>query len=381
MTVITHKYLVDTLQQQGCTLLTTEYEYTQVCKTDKNLKVRILAVCGHERDCLPHFLKKRSFLLCKACTILNTRKLLKEKHNNESELCQNIEFNGYLHVYQYIENHFEVKKTHEGCLSDFIIRERKNAHLNDKWIGVQLKTTLTESYGMYSFHIQNNYQDNIIMCNCVKDDKLWIMPYNVLSHLKHLSISSNKSKYNQYLVSSENVYDRILILIADMKTFTSEELLTPISKAQIQEQTYSSIRIQYVPFLQYLKPNIENGKVDFYVGSKKFQEKVSVLRCNKYNLVCLYVNNGKENGARKYRMYRLGENDFYWFHIKDTFTFYVVPELVLFQHKCISNVNETLNKKILNIDTNQEWLSDYKFDYKSVDKIRLLQLLQISDGS
>lgn len=106
MTIITYKHLFDTLCEQGCTLLTTADEYIQICKTDKNLKVRILAACGHERDCLPYFLKKRSFSLCRSCTTIKTSELLKEKHKTTSTLCQDIEYNGYLHVYQYIEHNF-----------------------------------------------------------------------------------------------------------------------------------------------------------------------------------------------------------------------------------------------------------------------------------
>lgn len=274
---------------------------------------------------------------------------------------------------------FEIKKTNEGCISDFIIRDKTCIHSDDNnWIRIQLKSTLSCMHCMYSFHINNNYQDHILMCNCIDDDKLWILPYSAFSHLKkHLCISSNKSKYNKYLVSRENAYEQISVLIKSMNTFTSKECLIPISKTQHQELDYANIRIQSTPFLQYLKPNIENGKVDFYINNMKFQEKVSCLKRSKHNIICLYVNNGKEHNVRKYRMYRIGENDFYWFHIKDTLIFYVVPELVLFQHKYLSNIHETLTRKMLNIDTNGEWLNDYRFDYKNVDKTRLLYLLQL----
>jgi hypothetical protein len=38
---------------------------------------------------------------------------------------------------------------------------------------------------MYSFHISNIYNDMIIICYCIDEKKIWIIPYNDINHLKY----------------------------------------------------------------------------------------------------------------------------------------------------------------------------------------------------
>jgi hypothetical protein len=373
--MILYDVLLEKLKEQGCTLLHTKEEYDLICITDRtNLKVNIRSSCGHERNCFPYHLVKgtRTFDLCRLCRNKSTSKIMKESPHISNQT----EYDGYIAVCNYLKPYFEIKRTNEGCLADFIIRLKKSK--NNKWIAVQLKTTIKPTYNQYTFrNINKNYINHLIMCNCINDNKLWILPHNDIAHLKeNLNISINKSKYNKYLVTQNNVFEHISQYISHMEHFTLETCMIPISPAQKQEHEYALIRQKYISFLNFVKPDLENGKVDFYINDLKIQEKNS-YKHRKSDVICISVNNGKDtNKKRLYKTYTLGENDFYWFNVKGTFIFYVIPELVLASHNFISN--EVMNKTYLNVNKHKLWLEEYQFDYENVDKEKLCNLLGIT---
>ena len=374
--MIIYDTLIEKLKEQKCVLLHTKEEYDLICIKDPvNLKVNIRASCEHERTCFPHHLVEgiRTYELGRSCRNKSTSKIMKEKSkiNNETE------DKGYLAVWNYLTPYFEIQKTNEGCKADFLIRLKKSTE--NKWIAVQLKTTIQHTYNQYTFrNINKDYVNHLIMCNCLNDDKLWILPYDAIEHLKeNLNISINRSRYNKYLVTPDNIFEHVSKYINELEYVTLEKSMIPVSDQQKQEYEYSLIREQYISFLNFTKPNLEGTKVDFYINDLKIQEKNS-YKHRKSDIICIAVNNGKENKKRLWRTYTLGENDFYWFNIKGTFTFYVIPENILEEHKFISKENETMNKTYLNINKHTAWLEEYKFDYKNVDKEKLCELLGIT---
>jgi hypothetical protein len=374
--MILYDTLIEKLNEQKCVLLHTKEEYDLICITDtKNLKVNIRASCGHERTCFPYHLIKgtRTFDLCRSCRNKSTSKIMKEKPQVNTE----IEYNGYLAISNYLTPYYEIQKTNEGCRADFLIR-LKNSKEN-KWIAVQLKTTQEPVYNQYSFkHVNKDYTNHLIMCNCISDNKLWIIPHNEIKHLKiNLNISINRSRYNKYLVTCDNVLEHVSKYINELEYVTLDKCMIPVSEQQKQEYEYSLIREKYISFLNFTKPNLEGTKVDFYINDLKIQEKNS-YKNKKSDVICIAVNNGKENKKRQWRTYKQGENDFYWFNIKGTLTFYVIPENILEEHKLISKENEVMNKTYLNFNKHKAWLEEYKFDYKNVNKEKLCELLGIT---
>lgn len=372
--MIIYENLITELQKQNCILLNSKEEFDIIQKNDPNCKVDIQSSCGHKHHCFPYHLKNRSFELCKKCRNTNTSGIMKEFNNNSK--CKQIEQTGYLHVYNYLSPFFEIKKTNEGCKADFIIRLKKS--VKNEWIPIQLKVTTKICYNMYSFkYLNKKYENYFIICYCLEEDKLWLMSYNFVSHLKGNLNISKKSKYNKFLVSKDTIYEHILKYISYIKYVKYEECMIPQSQQQIQEYEYINIREEHLPFLHFVKPELENSKVDFYINNFKFQEKNS-YKHRKHDIICLAVHNGTENKKRKWRTYKKGEINFYWFNIRPTFIFYVIPEEILFQHNFISDTDEIQNKTRLTIDNNQDWLEPYKFDYKNVDKNKLFHIINIT---
>lgn len=368
-----YQLLCKEFEKSQCKLLTSEEEMNELTKPIQHVMVKILARCGHEHQCVvTNFLVRRTADICKECRKIKVQETMKTKHKETVGYCQQIENESFLIIQKYLESCYEVHKTNEGCRADMIIRPLNS--LSDDWIAIQLKSTRQVSFGMYSFrHINNDYNDHVIICVCINENKIWVLPYDAIKHLKNSLNISIKSKYNKYLVEDNNMLENhISNLSKSIKHVSKKEAFIPISISQQQEQNYASIRTKAIPFLKFIKPDIENSKVDFYVNNLKVQEKVSSLSRGKSHVIMISVNNGRyENKCRKYRTYRKGENDIYWLNLKESSIFYVIPEHVLYDRKFISDKEETLNKISLVINTNKNWLEEFNYDYTNIDIVKL----------
>jgi len=358
-----------------CNLLSTELEIQEQMKnrsiTIYHVKVKIFAKCGHEHECVvTNFLQRRTAVMCKDCRVQSIKTVMKSKSNSFE-----IEFNGYKDIKAFLEKDFEVERTKEGCKADFMIRPKDC--LDDQWIGVQLKVTQKMSFKMYTFrNVSKSYDDLLIFCYCLEEKKLWILPYFDIKDLKANLNISERSKYNKYLIlSTTNILAQIESFKNKSKLYNKEELLTPISIQNQQEQTYAQIRERNLPFINFTYPDIENGKTDFYINQLKIQEKISSTLRNK-DIIILCAHNKTIDGIRKWRSYQLGENDFYWIHLKNSSQFYIIPEIELFNRNYISSKETYINKVYITIDNN-DWLSEYLFDYNCLDKDKIKVLLGI----
>lgn len=370
-----YQRLSEEFEKSQCKLLTTEEEMKILTKTKglSKVMVKILAICGHENQCVvTNFRARRTGILCKDCRKVKVSQTLKTKYQENIGYSHQIEHDSFLIVTKYLQSHYEIYKTNEGCKADMIIRPLNS--ISNDWIAVQLKArTQKSSVGMYSFTgINKNYDDHIIICVCMDENKIWVLPFDTIKHLKTLNISI-KSKYNEYLIDdNNNLHNYVQQLSKSIKFFTKEEALMPISTWQQQEQIYATIRTKAIPSLQFVLPKVEQGKVDFYVNNLKVQEKISSLKRGQSHFITISANNGKDKDkCRKYRTYRKGEIDIYWFNLKDSSIFYVIPEHVLYDHKLISGKEETTNKTYLFINTNKDWLEEFKYDYNNVDESKL----------
>lgn len=115
---------------------------------------------------------------------------------------------------------------------------------------------------------------------------------------------------------------------------------------------------------------------DFKIGNYKIQEKVCGKNGNYvYASICKCLM--KPNGDATKQPYKKGDNDFYWLHVKDTKTFYVVPELKLINGGIIAT-SEQKGMKMFNLTDSKLWLENYEFNYDTIkeedNKNRLLNL-------
>ncbi len=118
--------------------------------------------------------------------------------------------------------------------------------------------------------------------------------------------------------------------------------------------------------------NLQNTPTDFIVNGKKVQEKVAGLSKSRGdNVLAIYLasNNGKkETGNRKFRTYRMGENDYYWIHSSIDDRFWIIPEDILYSKAYISAAHETVVSKCIYIWKSTEWIKKYEYNYSDINK-------------
>jgi hypothetical protein len=365
------------VEEYKCTLLTTFEEFENRRKTVlKNyysyVRINFIGTCGHESSAVyTNFVLRKTGITCKDCIKINVKKVLHTK----SQITTITESNGISLLEPYLTETYEIIRTKEGCIADLAIRKRNTT--NNLYIPIQIKVTQNSCHTMYSFNsIKQSYKDFILICICIEDNKFWIIPYNHLNIKCKLNISK-KSKYNKYLVSdNKDISNTIDKYLNEIKLYSLTELNTPTSIYQKREQEYVKKRESYIHFLNYLYPSVQNTATDFLINNKKIQEKVCGYLSKKHSLcVHLACNHGKkESGIRNWRTYRLGENDYYWFHSSTDDRFWIIPEVELFNRRYLSKSDETSYKQIFLINSNYEWLKGYEYNYLNVDMDKIKKI-------
>jgi len=358
--------------ENACTLITPFEEFEELRKTVRKqyyqyVRVRFIGTCSHESSVVfTNFYLRKTGMNCKACTKKNSIELRKKSGQTNS-----IETDGNTVIEEYLSPLYEVKRTKEGCLADMAIR--KKTEKEDKWIPVQVKATIKNSHGMYSFRLNNIYKNMLLICVCITEKKLWILPYNYLDIQYKLNIST-KSKYSKYLVDTTTTIDQYL---SEIEYMNIERILLPSSPFQKREQEYVKKREGIISFLRYEYPVIQNTCVDVIVNGKKVQEKVLGYTTPRNEFHCgMSVNMGKSDGIQLYRTYRLGENDYYWLHSSIDERFWIIPERVLYEKGYLSDRDETKKRKTLRIAAENEkhWLHSYQYCYDTLDKDKIIKI-------
>lgn len=365
----------------NCNLLTTfdEFEEKQKTVLDNSkhyVRIDFIGVCGHNSSAVvTNFLNRKTGIRCKDCVKKDTKNTL----TNIAILSNNIEIDSINIIKEYLSNEYEIIRTKEGCKADIILRKKTDT---DKYWPIQVKGTKESVHKMYAFGcVHRNYNNMLMICVCTSEKKIWIAPYEDINHVKKLNIS-NRSKYNKYLIK-DNTKLKNEIEKYDIKYTRNsiDELLVPLSPLQKREQEYVRKREKYLSFLEYIYPEIQNTPTDFIVNGRNVQEKVAGI-CNDKKSIALRIylasNNGKkENGTRKFRTYRKGENDYYWFHSSIDDRFWIVPESVLFEKEYISKGDETKNNKVFTITAiKNNWIKEYEYDYNTFDKDKIIELFK-----
>ena len=360
--------------ENACTLITPFEEFEELRKTVckqyyQYVRVRFIGTCSHESSVVfTNFYLRKTGMNCKACTKQNSIELRKK-----SEQTNIIEVDGNTVIEEYLSPLYEVKRTKEGCLADMAIR--KKTEKEDKWIPVQVKATVKNSHGMYSFTLHNIYKNMLLICVCISEKKLWILPYNHLEIQTKLNISM-KSKYSKYLVDTTTTIDQYL---SEIVYKNIDSILTPITQLQKREQEYVKKREQIIPFLNYEYPMIQNTCVDVIVNGKKVQEKVlGYIESTKMLCCCSSVNNGLVCKKRTYRCYKLGENDYYWLHSSIDDRFWIIPEQILYENGYISKNDEIKPRRMLKFKSENSkkhrWIDKYQYSYSKIDKEVIMKI-------
>lgn len=362
----------------NCTLLTTFDEFEELRKgvlqqSYQFVRVRFIGVCSHESSVVfTNFNLRKTGINCKSCTKKTSIELRKDKNNTNK-----IESDSIIIIEEYVTPTYEVIRTKEGCLADLAIRKKSE----DLWIPVQVKSTIQSSHGMYSFGFRHNdYKNMLLICVCISEKKIWMIPYNELSITCKLNISKT-SKYNKYLVDLTTIIDKIDSYRSEILCLDLDTILLPVTPLQQREQLYVMKREYYLPFLEYKYPLIQNTCVDVITNGKNVQEKVLGHDESKKRFICNFSsNNGKKDGKRCNRCYRLGENEYYWLHSSIDNRFWIIPEQILYDKGYLSKQDDTIPRKTLwfksENNITKKWLHAYEYNYDTINKEAILKIFE-----
>ena len=370
----TFKTVTKAFLDKECVLSITEEEFNTIYVNNKN-KIKYIASCGHNNSVsLKNFISLNQGIQCPSCVNNNTGVKLKELRSGENKNSSiEQEFKCIQYFIGVINEYFQVKKTFDGCRTDIVLRSADS--IFDLWLGIQVKSTYNKTdRGQYDFKLNCiNYDNCLILCICLEDKKMWLIPYEDVKGQKSVKISI-KSKYNHYEVTPDNIKEKLTNFYNNIPNFQFDILNTPTSDTHKQEKFYRKLREEKLDFIQFIYPEFEGTVYDFKIFDKKVQEKVGFICKNNPNSFGFHIN--KSNGKKSNCSYKLGDNDLYWLHCKNTSRFYVIPESILIENGFIGdNCKQHLYISPTNINT--KWTDEYLFNYDNIDKERLLQVLHI----
>ncbi len=369
--------LVKIFQDNNCELTTTKEEFDLLNGRLSASIFSFKASCGHDNTVtLTNFVQKGSGVICKKCMKSQVSAKLKEfnqDNDKPASKCLVQESDVFKKFNNLLSNELDIIKTHEGCTADFIIKP-KNIQ-EDKWLGIQLKTTQGICHDLYSFILHDGhskYENMIILCHCIADNSSWLIPYDKVSHIKSkLNIGlTERSVYSKFKVKLNKISEVLINYYFITKLDISEIFMIPKNIYQQQEIKYRKLREEYCNFLEFKYPDIEQCYYDFTVNNKQIQEKVTWKKPNRKDSYIAALFRNTSNNKRK--NYLLGMNDYYWIHIPDSDIFYILPESELYKNGFIKDPNkeESEYKMFLNLSINfsDGWYNDYKYNYKNLDK-------------
>lgn len=379
-----YENVVEEFTKRDCKLLNTKEEYYFIIKNafKSNYKLNYTASCGHNHIVFYNVFKSRGTgIRCPSCVNKKIGNDTKEKmKNNEiTKICKvEQEFNFIQIFKEILQNDFDIIKAFDGCLVDIILKP-KNV-LQDNWIGIQIKTTNIRRL-TYSFHINNDYKNCLLLLYCFEDESMWLIPENIISSQKKISIGFNKSKYNIYKLSKDNIINKLQELYTITTKFEFDILNIPINIYQQREQEFRKYREIKIDFIKFHYDQMEGTTHDFKIENYKIQEKVTKVNKENRYLFFMCKSNGVTNKKINHIQYDIGDNDFYWLNCENKKTFFVIPEQILIEKQLVGNVKNTLALKVTVKETlhpSSAWLQPYMFDYENIDKDRLLNLFSIT---
>lgn len=375
-----YENIVEEFNNKKCSLLTKKDEYQKLLNNSIkcNYKLDYIASCGHKNSVFYNVFKYRNTgIICQKCKNKKNMDIIKYnmENNNLSKIYNiELEYKCILKIKELTNKYFDINKAFDGCNVDLIYKPI-NICL-DLWVGIQVKTTLKKNL-TYSFHINKKYENCLIFLYCYEDNKMWIIPENIIGNQKKISIGYTKSKYNIYEVCNNNIIEKLNNLYTITTKNSFNIINKPINIYQVREQEFRKFREIKINFIKFIYDEIEGTVYDFKINNFKIQEKITIKNNkNIYNFT-LYKNNGKKNKKK----YDINDNDFYWLNCDNKKFFFVIPEKILIEKKIIgtNDNNYFLNIKIdKNFKNKYSWLYPYMFNYETINNInnkkRLLTL-------
>lgn len=384
MVRIKYTDIKDGFASKDCKLITPIEDFNKISRKT-HAKLDIISSCGHMSSVqYCHFINYGSGIFCKDCSRINSGIKNKDKSITDGVSTAFIIENKAKDIFrELLVNNFIINDVNDGCKADLIIKPKNSKF--DKWLKVQIKSTEKPAHN-YRFHIdKKNYENCIIVLVCLSNEYIWIIPYENIKNITGIAIGKKRSKYDKYFISSnEELYDKIYYFYNTELLFNEHKCNIPTSLTHIIEYNYKLIR-QRLNFIEFIKPKYEFMKYDFLINNTTHQEKVATYYKNKHTLQ-LFCN----NGIKKERWYKYGENDYYWCWCNKINIFYVFPEQILLNNNLIS-LNEKNGRSTIHLyphrtkeelDANNiksRWTFDYRFDLDNLDKEKLLNLLNISE--
>ena len=370
------------VEDAECSLLTPFEEFEEKRKTVLHkmymyVRIDFVGVCGHNSSAVfTNFKSRKTGIRCKECVAKESREIMKNKKKDSGSI---VETDSLKLLEKYLCPFYEVKRTKEGCKADIIIRPKNSDE--DIWIPLQAKATQQICHKMYSFRaLDRDYTGMLLICGCVTDEKIWIVPYNELKLSTGTLNISSRSKYNKYLVEDKTKINDTIAKYECIKD-CCDVFMKPVCEYQQREQEYVKKRELHIDFLNYVYPELHNTTTDFMVNGKKIQEKVMGYESKHTRLTCsLASNNGKDDsGKRKWRTYYLGENNYYWLHSSHDDRFWIIPEIKLHKRGKISDSDKIDNKKVLgfNIENVPKWIKKWEFNYKEITDAQKAKIIEM----
>jgi len=204
----------------------------------------------------------------------------------------------------------------EGTLADILIRYK----YKKLFYGIQIKTTKKISKKKrYQFNHTKGYEGLILICVCIDENKIWVMPGEITKNMDTLNIGGSKSKYYGYLIK-DNLCEKITNIIKNneliLKSFDDWNI--PISKLVKREKEYFYLHKSKFPF-KLKRPKVENGHIDSYIKLNnikiRFQHKVSFIKKNEKVSIPFDKMAGKINKKCTRKPYEVDDFDILFIHI------------------------------------------------------------------
>lgn len=377
---ITFEKLKSIVEDKHCKLNLTSEQFKEHNISNKS-KIDVISKCGHDSNVqVSNFIHHNTGVVCKECQYKQSRQQgPNDYHIQERDAIKRIQ--------ELCLDKFIFHKCVEGSLVDFCIKPIDSQE--DKWIPFQMKTTKSISHRIYTFKLRRSYKDIYILAFAIEDEKLWIINSNELEVQTNLSIGVHNSVYKKYEVVKENLSNHLIEMYQQTKfSNTLNTFDTPICEYSKREQDFFKHREIFFHELEYEYPDTDNRPYDLIINSKyRIQDKVvgkstKTRKTNKderkenYYYVCL----SRQSGKSSQRPYKLGDNNFYWFHLQDTLGSYIIPEHVLFEHELINNDDTDFKvsahiilypyaRSNMKTDNKTLWMNDYLYFYDNPEHI------------
>jgi hypothetical protein len=367
------------VKEKGCILDWSEEDYKQHYSSAKTV-IPITSSCGHKNTVqISNLLYTSTGVKCKQCLYQEMR----ENTLNVPKDTTLIEYNAIKTLQEFCDGPIIMKILKEGCLADLCYKP--SGSLDDRWLPVQVKTRTHLCKGKFSFGIQNTYSNMFVLLFTTKAQRIWILDGN---HIKidRINIGKNVSIYSKYEVQVFELIDKLISLYKEYTHYLKPlcELDVPITDFAKRELEFAQYRSYILKNVQFEYPELSHREYDFIVNKVyKIQDKVLTKNLKKGNIISYSVSLGRRR-KQNLVQYKLGDNDFYYFHLPCKMGAYIIPEKDLYEHELLSakdkdvkaitiTLNPNPSKKCLVQNPKHIWMNKHIYYYdKDTAKIEAL---------